>query len=312
MSRPTSQARVKQCLAALLFSVVSAAASAGEQRLVHGGAARSYDLYVPSSYDSETATPLVLVLHGRSSSGTRMAKITGFNERAEAFGFIVAYPEGLDKAWNYVHEIPGYRPGPNDSEFLLQVVSILTNQYNVDARRIYVTGISNGGFMAQRLACYAPEKFAGFASVAAGGYAAMPRRCKEYRPVNMLYIHGTADVHVPWQGQRVTGPDGQPQQVTLSVTDSLKFWSRRNGCGPEVSEKELVQKGDSPETSVRFLTASQCVGNAEVSLYAVLGGGHNWPGSQGVIPARIAGNVNLDIHASDVILAFFQRHALAE
>lgn len=313
MPRPRFRFSAARFLCSGLLAAVMAAggASAGELRMTHQGVTRAYDLYVPSSYDGETPVPLVLVLHGRGSSGGRMAAITGFNARAERLGFIVAYPEGLDHAWNYVHGIPGYQPGPNDPEFLLALVSRLTGEYAVDGDRIYAAGISNGGFMAQRLACYAPSTFAAFASVAAGGYGAMPRACKDHRPVNMLYIHGTEDDRVPWQGLRVAGPDGEPQQVTLSLADSLKFWSRRNRCGAAVAARELVPGGESPGTSVRFLTAEECPRGAEVSLYAVLGGGHNWPGSRGVIPPHVAGKVNMDIHASDAILAFFQRHALS-
>lgn len=309
LNTPRIRSNLYACTLAL--SMVTNA-SAGEYHLLHEGIERAYDLYVPPSYESQSAAPLVLVLHGRSGNGERMADITGFNARADDLGFIVAYPEGLDRAWNYVHGIPGYRPGSDDVGFLLGLVSTLSRQYNIDAARIYVTGISNGGFMAQRLACHAPSRFAAFASVAAGGYGAMPRACKDYRPVNMLYIHGTEDKRVPWQGVRIAGSDGKPQEVTLSIADSVKFWSRRNQCGPEVAVRELKPTGGSPGTSVRVLTARQCADNTEVSLYAVVGGGHNWPGSRGVIPPRVAGRVNMDIHATDVILAFFQRHALAE
>jgi polyhydroxybutyrate depolymerase len=304
------------CLALLLLLVAGgfSPAYAGEYQLTHEGIERTYDLYVPSSYrDASTApVPLVLVLHGRSSSSRRMADITGFNTRAEQHGFIVAYPEGLDQAWNYVHDIPGYQPGPDDPDFLVKLVSVIGERYNIDIDRVYVTGISNGGFMAQRMACYAPSQFAAFASVAAGGYGAMPRRCKSYRPVNILYIQGTEDSLVPWRGLRINGQDGQPQQVTMSITDSLKFWSQRNRCAAEVVDRELVQQGNSPGTSVRVLSARDCEGEAEVTLYAILGGGHNWPGSRGVIPPRVAGRVNMDIHASDVIWAFFQRHERVE
>lgn len=303
--------RYNLCACVLALSMV-ANASAGEYHLMHEGIERAYDLYLPPSYKSQSAAPLVLVLHGRAGNGKRMADITGFNARADDLGFIVAYPEGLDRAWNYMHGIPGYRPGPDDPGFLLELVSTLSRQYKIDTARIYVTGISNGGFMAQRLACQAPSRFAAFASVAAGGYGAMPRACRDYRPVNILFIHGTDDKRVPWQGVRIAGSDGKPQQVTLSIADSVKFWSRRNRCGPEVTVQELEPKGNSPGTSVRILTASQCEDDTEVSLYAVLGGGHNWPGSRGVIPPRVAGRVNMDIHATDVILAFFQRHALTE
>lgn len=293
----------------LLAGVATPSPASQEFHLTHDGVDRTYHLYVPESYRAGTPMPLVMALHGRGSSGEHMEKLTRFDARADAYGFIAVYPDGLDGAWDYVHGIPGYKPGPDDAGFLVRLVETLIERYDIDTRRIYVTGISNGGFMTQRLACYAPRRFAAFASVAASGYAAMPLHCEDYHPVNMLYIHGTADSHVPWEGLGVEGADGTRQLVTMSVKSSLQFWSKRDRCGPGVSTRELPRKGDSPGTLVRILTANGCEEGAEVSLYAVVGGGHNWPGIKGLIPPDIAGRVNMDIDASDVVLSFFRRNA---
>jgi len=276
-------------------------------RFEHESGSRTYALYVPPSYTDGASAPLVVVLHGRSGSAARMAELTGFNARAEAHGFIVAYPEGLGGAWNYVHGVSGYREGPDDPGFVLGLIATLEERYNIDTNRVYAAGISNGGFMAQRLACHAPEKFAAVASVAAAGYGAMPRTCAGRRPVSMLYIHGTEDALVRWDGLRMK-VNGIRQLVTMSVTDSVKFWSRRNRCGVEVESRRLPRKAGSPDTFVQFTSAKSCQSGAEVSLYAVIGGGHNWPGSRGVIPPSIAGRVTTDIHATDVIWSFFRRH----
>ena len=292
---------------ALLFLLAAASAfAAGDLRLMHEGVERSYDLHVPASYQAGSLVPLLVALHGRSGSAARMEELTDFNLRADQYGFMVVYPETMRATWNYLHGISGYQPRPNDSEFLLGLVETLAGEYSIDTDRVYVAGISNGGYMAQRLACYAPERFAGFASVAAGGYGAMALDCKEYSPVNILYIHGTEDALVPWQGLQIENANGNQELVAMSITDSLKFWSRRNHCGQDVLRQQLPQGGDSPGTSVQFLTARECRADAEVSLYAVIGGGHNWPGNRSVIPPDVAGAVNMDIHASDVILSFFR------
>lgn len=291
----------------LLVGLVTHSASADQLKLDldHGGVTRSYLLYIPSSYEEDKPSPLLIVLHGRPSNAQRMADLTGFNSRAEKNGFLVVYPQGIDQHWNYLHGISGFKEHPDDSGFLLKVVDVVTENYSIDESRIYVTGISNGGFMAQRLACYAPGRFAGFASVAAGGYGAMPVECKTGSPVNMLYIHGTADQKVPWKGLGIQDESGNRQLVTMSITDSLKFWSSRNHCGAEVTTSEILPRGQSPGTHVKVLATSECSSGAEVVLYAIVGGGHNWPGTPGIIPASAAGRVNLDIHASDVIWSFF-------
>jgi polyhydroxybutyrate depolymerase len=301
-----------QIITLMLVGMFNQAGKADQSRqfLDHDDLPREYQLYVPSSYEKARRTPLLIILHGRSSNGQRMADLSSFNSRADLHGFIAVYPEGINKQWNYLHGISGFNKQPNDSEFLLKIVEAVRSKYNVDDKRIYATGISNGGFMVQRLACYAPDKFAAFASVAAGGYAAMPAKCVDKGPVNLLYMHGTADEKVPWQGLGITDDSGNQQLVTLSIANSVKFWANRNQCSPDVTRKEIPTKGDSSGTRVQILSSNDCDGNAEVVLYAIMGGGHNWPGAPNIIPPSIAGRVNMDIHASDVIWSFFSSKKL--
>lgn len=301
-----------QLLVAILLGIVTLAANADqiELELEHDQVTRSYLLYLPASYQQGTALPLLLALHGRSGNGQRMARLTAFNPRADKHGFIVLYPQGIENQWNYLHGLSASHQQPNDPDFLLKLVDAVTDRYSIDTRRIYVTGISNGGFMAQRLACDAPDRFAAFASVAAGGYAVMPNACNNGGPVNMLYMHGTADTKVPWRGLGIQDESGKRQLVAMSISNSVKFWSARNRCSPDVDSRELPPQGDSPGTSVRILAASECAGGSEVILFAILGGGHNWPGVPDFIPAAIAGAVNLDVHASDVIWSFFSSKSL--
>ncbi len=283
-----------------------------QQTLLHEKDPRLYYLYVPTTYDETVPTPLLVVLHGRTSDGKRMARLTEFNMRAEALGFLVAYPDGKQKQWNYLHGIPGANDAPDDSGFLTMLIEKVMGKYNLDTKRIYVTGISNGGFMTQRLACNPANIFAAFASVAASGYSAMPPNCKNSNPVNILYLHGTEDRLVPWQGLAIKDGTGSQQQVTMSMTETLKFWSDHNGCSANVSSKSIPPKEGSSQTRVSIFSASQCRDNTEVMLFGIIGGGHNWPGVTGIIPESIAGQVNMDIHASDVIWSFFKNKKLGD
>jgi len=267
-------------------------------------------LYIPEKTKAEALLPLVVVLHGRTGTSQRMADLSDFNTRAEQHGFAVAYPQGLQKQWNYLHGISGYRPEPNDSEFLLKIIDQISETHTIDSNRIFLTGLSNGGFMAQRLACYAPEIFAAFASVAAGGYAHMDTACKQGQPVSMLYIHGTSDSKVPWNGLTLKDSQGNQQAVTMPIAESLKFWSIRNQCGTTVNKVEIIESGRSPGTQVRRFQSTECANGAEMVLYAIINGGHNWPGVAGFIPPSVAGQVNLDIHASDIIWEFFKNKSL--
>ncbi|MFA9421515.1 MAG: hypothetical protein ACERLB_15300 [Gammaproteobacteria bacterium] len=134
--------------------------------------------------------------------------------------------------------------------------------------------------------------------------------CEGNGPVNMLYMHGTADTKVPWNGLSVKDTDGNPQLVTMSIHDSVNFWVDRNRCSTEVNQMEIPPRDSSSLTRVKTFASTNCQTSAEVVLFAIIGGGHNWPGVAGFIPAPIAGGVNMDIHASDVIWSFFSAKQL--
>ena len=290
----------------LFFQCSLGFAEQSQFTLVHDGSTRSYEVFKPSSYTEDTPAPVLIALHGRNSSGQRMADLTRFNLRAEVHGFIAVYPDGLDRQWNYLHGAHPQAGAPNDSEFLLKIKQDLRTRLNIDAARVYVVGISNGGFMTQRLACYAPNEFAGFASVAAGGFAEMPSVCQNGAPINLLIMHGTADSKVPWRGIGIQDSQGNKQLITLSIANTMKYWTTHNRCGPGIDHKEITPAGNSTGTKVKIFTSSNCADSASVVLYAIIGGGHNWPGVANFIPPDIAGLVNLDIHASDVVWEFFR------
>ena len=256
---------------------------------------------------SKTA-PLILALHGRGSDGARMEALSELNDRADQYEFVVAYPDAQGGTWFYPRGLGGFGEEPNDTAFLLAVIDKLVDEQRVDAKRIYVTGISNGGFMAQRLACDAPDRIAAMASVAATGFAEMEQACNKDTPVAAMFIHGTEDQLVPWEGRKIKNTDGSIQTVTYTMSKTLTLWSAYNGCEGKLSQGEIPAAGNSPGTRVTIIATDPCKYRSEVILVSILGGGHNWPGVEGVIPERIAGRVNLDFHAADEIVKFFQRH----
>jgi polyhydroxybutyrate depolymerase len=271
--------------------------------LMSEGDERTYLLHVPPSYEAETPVPLLLMLHGRGGTGKDIAELTNFSDLADENNFIVVYPEGLDNQWNYVKDVPGYRGmTQDDTAFLLALLDEVSSQYSVDEDRVYVAGFSNGGFMTQRLACDAPERFAAFASVAAAGFGGMPEVCQTPSPLSILLMHGTLDAVIPWQGV-VRGNS----YMLAPVTDTLAFWSQYAGCEGEVTDRALPRKGDASETSVTLFSVG-CEESNEVLLYAVQGGGHTWPGVDDLMAQDWAGATNMDIEASKVIWEFFSRH----
>lgn len=299
-------------LSALLLSVSPAMADMLRHSFQHNGASRTYQLYLPFNYDKSIALPLLVALHGKNGNGQRMAELTAFNLRAQQNGFISVYPDAKNGVWNYLHGIPGATETSNDADFLAKMIERISELYAIDDRRIYVTGISNGGLMAQRLACEKNRVFAAFASVAANAYGAMPDYCHGNNTTSIIYLHGTADRLLPWQELTISNQIGNTQRITLSMKETLQFWSKRNQCGQNVSATGIKPTGSSARTKVKIYTAEDCREHSEVTLFAIIGGGHNWPGVDNFIPESIAGQVNMDIHASDVIWQFFTDKKLAQ
>ncbi|MBN1965368.1 MAG: hypothetical protein JW910_12035 [Anaerolineae bacterium] len=278
--------------------------------------ARTWVAYVPPNYDPAEAMPVVVLLHGRFGSGAGTATYTGLNRIAAENGFIGVYPDGLlaqepanqfDTGWNYFRGVPGFPEdsGADDAAFIATLLDDLALDLNIDTSRVYVTGISNGGFMVQHLACMDPARYAAFASVAGEGYYGIGQVCLHDVPVPMLIIHGTADNNILWNGNTTTY-NGQEVYLTLPVTDTLFFWGLHNDCDMEDYERvDLPQGGESPGTEVRIIRLLNCQPGTDVALYGIVGGGHNWPGIPDDDPAQL---VNLDINAGEVIWEFFAAH----
>ncbi|KXK14629.1 MAG: phospholipase/carboxylesterase [Chloroflexi bacterium OLB14] len=172
--------------------------------LQHDGLERTYLLHVPSSYDENKATSLVLLFHGGGGNAENQQRTSGFNELANKEGFIVAYPNGTGKfsdkilTWNggiccgYASENQ-----IDDVGFIRALVTELQTQYNIDSKRIYATGFSNGGIMSYRLACEASDLFAAIAPVSGTQNF---EACKPSEPVSLIHFHGTDDTHLPYNG----------------------------------------------------------------------------------------------------------------
>jgi polyhydroxybutyrate depolymerase len=245
------------------------------------GQQRTAFLHVPQSYRPKQAVPLVLVFHGYGGQGKGTDQSTGFSTLADQAGFIVAYPDGLDKRW---------RIGTDDDiAFTSALIRQIQQRYQIDSRRIYVTGISNGGFLVQQLACRLPNQIAGFASVAATLPDGLQSACPTQAPTSMLMINGTDDRKVPWNG------GNRPYGSILSVPNSVKFWQQKNGCSAIAMTQNLTAR-------VQRDRFTQCRAGAEVELVTLKGAGHLFP--------RGGGSADALIDGSREIWQFFQRHSL--
>jgi polyhydroxybutyrate depolymerase len=272
--------------------------------LVHDGRERSYILHVPASLSGAGPYPVVLVFHGGSGNAQTAIEMTGFNDVADTHGFLVVYPNGTGRfsderllTWNgggccaYAQEA-----NVDDVGFVRAVIKDLEAVAPVDRRRIYATGMSNGGILSHRLGCEAADLIAAIAPVA-GTLNFSP--CAPSRPISVIMFHGTADEHLPYEGgvgrRSLVGVD------FASVRESADFWVRANGCADQPRTESFAD--------IRHDIWVACTDSATVELYTIIDGGHAWPGG------RSSGRPGADeparsISASKLIWDFFAAHPM--
>ncbi len=288
--------------------------AAGLEQFNHGGHVRQYLMHIPPSYRGDSPVPLVMVLHGGMGNAERMERQTGFSALADREGFLVVYPNSVKgEKWNDGRSTVE-SSGIDDVSFLVALVDHLARKYNIDRRRVYSTGISNGGGMTYRLACEASDRFAAYAAVSVNLSNSLRERCRPSSRVAMMIINGLDDPIMPWAGGEVKGGRkyGKGGYV-LSTPETADFWARNAGCSPNATHTDLPDKDQNDGTHVERRSYVGCPQGREVILWAIHGGGHAWPGSperSGPIQGLIAGRTSRDVSAAEIIWDFFRTHQL--
>jgi polyhydroxybutyrate depolymerase len=267
-------------------------------KVLSAGRKRTYLVYTPATYNPAAPAPLVISLHGFASWPANHMHISQWNRIADDHGFIVTYPSGVGfpRRWN-ARGLAG-SGAADDVAFIADLIDALSRQFSIDPARIYVNGLSNGGGMSNLVACRLADRIAAMGGVA-GAYMNPAGGCRPARPVPIIAFHGTADRIVPYGGSTA----GDRQGFALpAVRDWAATWAERNGC--DATPQALPVMGE--VSGVRY---TNCKANAEVILYTVQGGGHNWPGG-GRLPEAIVGHMTEDVHASQLMWKFFVQHPL--
>lgn len=279
-----------------------------------GGIERSYRLYVPVFVKPGKPAPLMIVLHGARGHSEQIERFFGFNAVADREELVVAYPQGLGSVWNDGRE-PELRratksAAADDAGFVRSLVAHLVKAGVADRARVYLAGVSNGGFMAARLVCEAAEDFAGVAILIASVPRSYRTGCNPSRPLPVLTLNGTEDRIVPWEG---FVPKGQPRDGSigvLSATEHAAFWAERNGCTAMAATRlNDTDPGDS-STIVRY-DWSNCKPGGATTFYEVTGGGHQTPSPRSRILDQIIGSLlgprNRDVESGELVWDFFKR-----
>jgi polyhydroxybutyrate depolymerase len=250
-------------------------------------AARPYRLAAPASIDAQRSYPLVVVLHGLGSSSAKIESYYGLDELVDERGFFAAYPQGTEEKrrrhfwgghrrfWNATNACCDFLPANvDDVAYLDAVIDDVSARHRVDAKRIFVMGLSNGGYMAYRYACDRAGRVAAIASQA-GAMWQDPTRCQPSEPVAVLQIHGTEDDVVPYHGLG----DGFPVRDRLpSAHQSVADWVAFDRCAANTDTAapalDLVQDPGDFASGAAETTVERWTGCRGVELWTMHGAAH--------------------------------------
>lgn len=275
--------------------------------IVVNGLQRFFTIHVPSVYDGTKPIPVILNFHGGGGNSKTQRHISRMDASADRNGYIVVYPQGTNKksqivkgfTWN-AGGCCGWARDNNidDVGFTAKLLDSLQNEFLIDEKRVYATGISNGAIMSYRLACEMPDRIAAIAPVA--GPLEM-KNCNPERAVSVIHFHGTKDEFAPYNGG--TGKHSLQGQYFNSVKNTLATWKIIDGLGnikPEIINITPNVRSEAYRSK-----------RAEFVLYTIKDGGHTWPGGQfGFLGKKFLGQMNMEISANEIMWEFFQRHHL--
>jgi len=278
-SEPTSTVQPADTVAAPTTTATTATTTAatptsGCSTTTFGGA-RPVTLHVPASYRCGTAAPLVIALHGFTNSGDSVDRYFAMTAESDKRGFLYAHPDGTkdnrgNSFWNATDACCNFNSLPtDDSTYLSALITDIEAAYDVDPRRVYVMGHSNGGFMSYRMACEHSDQIAAIASLA-GAMWSDTTKCNPSHPVSVVQIHGTSDSTIAYTGGQIELAEYPPASI------SVKDWVGFDGCAATADESAAPLDLDSglPGAETQITAYSGCKDGTAVQLWAIQGGVH--------------------------------------
>ena len=294
-------------LALLLFVLLSISPAAKAQQksesIIVDHLRREFITYLPDGISAADKPPVIISLHGRLGTAIGQMKFADFRPIADRDRVIIVCPQGIERSWNDGRGTPANSKGVNDVKFIDELITYIVNTYHADPARIYVTGMSNGGFMSSRLACELNNRIAAIAVVGASMDQDMSYQLNQPMPV--MYIQGTKDPLVPFTGGVMKkGAGGR----IYGHEDLLRKWAAIDHCNSEPLTTNLpVLVSDGTNVVKEEYTNNS---GLKVIGYTIVDGGHTWPGGSQYLPKFMIGPVTKNLNACDQIWKFFKENKL--
>ncbi len=261
---------------------------------------REYEIHVPQGYDNQVSTPLVLNFHGGAGNIDNAKKGTQMSPVSDKEGFIVVYPQasgektvrGITRgSWNAIRCCgTGKENNVDDVGFIRELVKEVSKKVNIDQKRVYAIGHSNGAAFTERLGCEASDIFA---AVAMNAGRDSLNSCTGKIP--SLFMQGTADPEVT----HLAGTCGgrvDPGWKCRSFDEYLDVVATRNGC--DDTKEVILSIGDATCSSY-----NSC--DEEVNFCVIENHGHHIPGGEANLPEKLIGPLNNDLDGAQFVWDFF-------
>ena len=283
----------------------------GHESILVKGQARTFVRYTPNSVlVGAKRAPVVFALHGAKGTADKLQGYLGLNTVADREGFIVVYPQGENNRWNDGRDAAvkggNETSSADDVGFLNSLADSLVAQGVADPARLYIMGLSNGGFMSLTLACDDESRFAGYGAVIASMSQPVKAGCAPKRPLPVVMINGTDDQLIRYDGGDgkfgITG-NAPPPEVAKHFAALAGCTGAADAALPDVDPKD--------GTTVTKRTWAGCKAGSGVEFYIVKGGGHQAPAmgktAGSIVLDMFLGTRSHDIDTAETIWGFVKR-----
>ena len=247
-------------IVAVFFSVVAMAAKYSKTTHIQtGGKSREIFVYVPDCHTENR--PLVISVHGMNQDIAYQKSMAQWEKVADTANFSVVYPQSDGTQWDI--------SGMTDINFMLDIIKMMVDEYQIDETRVYITGFSMGGMLTYHIINKVADKFAAFGPIS--GYNLWGASYDCSRPVPICHVHGTSDSVVSYDG----------------IESIIKGFANKDNCDPtpEVTQVNNICKKTHYKNG-------DC--ETEVILYSVQGRDHE--------------PTNNGFHTTNALWSFFRNY----
>ena len=261
---------------------------------------RDFEIHLPNNLSDLQGSPVVFNFHGLTSTAAFHKAYTQMDLTSDKNGFIVVYPQGLKAQTFFAGFVTQwdtqYGTNTKDVLFVSDMISALYEKYEINLKRVYATGFSNGGFMSFRLACELSYQIAAVAPIAANIPRNQQNACSQEYSVPIMMIHGTKDPQVPVNGN----------SFFESTLGSIEFFTKKYECDSFPIVTDLENMSTTDNSTVELLEYQNCRAESNLKYYRIMEGGHTWPGVPTLLSGPSFGSTNQDIDANQLIWDFFE------